>query len=124
MALIKTNLLYTNHLKPYAQKLRREMTKEEKHLWYDFLKNAPCTVKRQQIIGPYITDFYVASKRLVIELDGSQHGDEEQLEADLERDRWFASEGFQVLRYTNTQVHENFQGVCEDIWRYLTEDEG
>ena len=121
---MKTNLLYTGRLKPYAQKLRREMTKEEKHLWYDFLKDAPCTVKRQQIIGPYIADFYVASKRLVIELDGMQHGEEEQLEADLARDRWFASEGFSVLRYTNTQIRENFQVVCEDILWYLTEDKG
>ena len=120
---MKTNLLYTGRLKPYAQKLRREMTKEEKHLWYDFLKDAPCTVKRQQIIGPYIADFYVASKRLVIELDGMHHGEEEQLEADLARDRWFVSNGFRVLRYTHTQVRETFQGVCEDILHYIMDEE-
>ena len=121
---MKTNLRYTEHLKPYAQKLRREMTREEKRLWYDFLKDAPCTVKRQQIIGPYIVDFYAASRHLVIEIDGSQHGDEEQLEAYLARDRWLTNEGYRVLRYTNQQIHKNFLSVCEDILGYLTEDEG
>ena len=60
----------------YAQKLRREMTKEERHLWYDFLKTLPETVNRQKVIGPCIVDFYCASAGLVIELDGSQHFEE------------------------------------------------
>ena len=54
-------------LKRNAQKLRREMTKEERRLWYDFLKQLPITVNRQKVIGPYIVDFYCASAKLVIE---------------------------------------------------------
>jgi very-short-patch-repair endonuclease len=63
------------NLTDYAQQLRREMTKEEKHLWYDFLKSLPVTIQRQKVIGKYIVDFYCASAKLVIEIDGSQHYD-------------------------------------------------
>ena len=63
-------------LRPNAQKLRRNMTKEERHLWYDFLRNLPVTFNRQKVIHPYIVDCYCASARLVIELDGSQHYEE------------------------------------------------
>ena len=52
------------------------MTDEEKHLWYDFLKYLPITVNRQKIVSNYILDFFIASKKLAIELDGSQHGKE------------------------------------------------
>ena len=71
-----------------AQKLRREMTKEERHLWYDFLRTIPFTVNRQKVIGWYIADFYIAQARLVIELDGSQHGEDEIVLADQVRDRF------------------------------------
>ncbi|MBQ3431945.1 MAG: DUF559 domain-containing protein [Clostridia bacterium] len=60
------------HLKSYAQKLRKEMTKEERHLWYDFLKGLPVTFNRQKVIGNYIVDFYCASSKLIIEIDGSR----------------------------------------------------
>ena len=70
------------NLKPAAQKLRREMTREERHLWYDFLKALPVNVHRQQVIGPYIVDFYIAPAKLVIELDGSQHFEPEHLQMD------------------------------------------
>ena len=66
----KTN---NSRLRPYAQKLRREMTKEERHLWYDFLRTLPVNFYRQKVLGSYIVDFYCASAKLVIELDGSQH---------------------------------------------------
>jgi len=56
-----------------AKTLRKNMTKEERHLWYDFLKTLPLTVNRQKVIGNYIVDFYIASSKIVIELDGSQH---------------------------------------------------
>ena len=56
-----------------AKELRKSMTKEERHLWYDFLKQLPITVHRQKPLGNYIVDFYIASAKLVIELDGSQH---------------------------------------------------
>ena len=106
-------------LRPFAQKLRREMTKEERRLWYSFLKTLPVTVNRQKVIGPYIVDFYVASAKLVIELDGSQHYEESGISADRERDQYLASLGLQVLRYTNTDINRNFSTVCEDIWRHI-----
>ena len=62
-----------------AKNLRKNMTKEERHLWYDFLKTLPITVNRQKVIGNYIVDFYIATAKLVIELDGSQHYEESSI---------------------------------------------
>ena len=106
-------------LKPYAQKLRREMTKEEKHLWYDFLKTLPINVNRQKVIGKYIVDFYIASVKTVIELDGSQHYEAEGINSDKKRDAFFNGLGISVLRYSNDDVNNNFDGVCEDILNRL-----
>ena len=108
-------------LKTYAQQLRREMTREERHLWYDFLRNLPVTVNRQKVIGPYIVDFYCASAKLVIELDGSQHYDTEGIRSDEERDTYLCGLGLRVLRYSNRDVNQGFDGVCEDILRKLKE---
>ena len=107
-------------LRGNAQKLRREMTKEERRLWYDFLKRIPVTVNRQKVIGPYIVDFYCASAKLVIELDGSQHYEDEGLASDRERDHMLNQLGITVVRYSNDEVSRNFDGVCEDILRRLT----
>ena len=106
-------------LTPYARRLRREMTKEERHLWYDFLKALPVTVRRQKVLGPYIADFYCAGSKLVIELDGSQHYVDGGPDRDRERDAYFASLGLSVLRYTNLDVERNFDGVCQDILRHM-----
>ena len=107
------------YLKPYSQRLRREMTKEEKHLWYDFLRKLPYPVKRQHMIGSYIVDFYIAAAFLIIEVDGNQHGEDEQLQSDIERDKWLTNEGYRVLRYPNSLLHEHFEDVCNDIWSCL-----
>ena len=106
-------------LKPFAQKLRREMTKQERHLWYDFLKNLPVTFNRQKVIGNYIVDFYCASAKLIIELDGSQHYEDKGIEVDKKRDNCFKELGLRVLRYSNEDVNRNFRGVCEDVLRHL-----
>ena len=106
-------------LKANAQKLRREMTKEERRLWYDFLKRLPITVNRQKVIGHSIVDFYCASAKLAIELDGSQHYEDESLEADRERDHALSRLGITVVRYSNDDVNRNFDGVCEDLLRRL-----
>ena len=95
-----------------AQVLRKSMTKEERHLWYDFLKSLAETFNRQKVIGNYIADFYCAEKRLVIELDGTQHYMDEGKQADKERDAYFSSLGLTVLRYSNRQIHNEFEGVC------------
>ena len=95
------------------------MTKEERHLWYDFLKTLPMMVHRQKVIGNYIVDFYIAEAKLVIELDGSQHFEAEGQQTDAVRDEYLRSLGLTVLRYANSDVNRNFNGVCEDIWNRL-----
>ena len=102
-----------------ARTLRKNMTKEERHLWYDFLKMLPITVHRQKVVGRYIVDFYCASKKLVIELDGSQHYEEQGMQSDALRDEYLKSLGMTVLRYSNLGVRQNFDGVCQDILTHL-----
>ena len=91
------------------------MTKEEKHLWYDFLKSLPFTVHRQKSIGSYILDFYIAEFQLAIELDGAQHAESGNVVADEKRDSYLHSVGITVIRYPNSLLHSNFDGVCDDI---------
>ena len=107
------------NLKAFAQKLRRDMTKEERHLWYDFLKDLPITVNRQKVIGNYIADFYCANAKLIIEIDGTQHYEDEGIKSDKKRDEFFKELGIKVLRYSNEDVNNNFDGICEDILRRL-----
>ena len=107
-------------LKPYSQALRKNMTDQERHLWYDFLKDLPVTVKRQRIINGYIADFYIPSARLVIELDGSQHYTEDGIEYDSVRSGVMESLGLTVLRYSNAEINSSFSSVCEDILAHLT----
>ena len=95
------------------------MTKEERRLWYDFLKQLPVTVNRQKVIGRYIVDFYCASAKLVIELDGSQHYEAKGAASDRERDRALNQLGISVVRYSNDDVNRNFDGVCADLLRRL-----
>ena len=106
-------------LKKNSQILRKSMTKEEKHLWYDFLKDLPVTFHRQKIIDVYIVDFYCASAKLAIELDGSQHYSDEGLRKDSDRDDYLSSLGIKVLRYTNLQIQQDFHSVCEDIYSHI-----
>ena len=102
-----------------ARSLRRNMTKEERHLWYDFLKELPVMVHRQKVVGPYIADFYIAQSKLVIEVDGSQHYEEAGINADRQRDAYFRSHGLQVLRYSNREINQEFRDVCQDILNHL-----
>ncbi|MBQ9414163.1 MAG: endonuclease domain-containing protein [Clostridia bacterium] len=114
------NDLQNKNLTPYAKKLRRDMTKEERHLWYDFLKTLPVTINRQKVIGPYIVDFYCANAKLVIELDGSQHYMPEKAVQDKKRDRYLSERGLMVLRYSNLDINQHFTAVCEDILEHLS----
>ena len=98
-----------------AKNLRKNMTKEERHLWYDFLKKLSITVNRQKVIGKYIVDFYIASHKIAIELDGSQHYGDKNIVYDLDRSKYLQNEGIKVLRYTNLDINRNFEGVCQDI---------
>ena len=106
---------YNTSLTKYAQELRKNMTPEEKHLWYDFLKFLPITVKRQYVIGNYILDFFIPNGNIAIELDGSQHFEPEASEADRKRDAELALVGIKVLRYDNGTINKNFDGVVFDI---------
>ena len=103
-----------------AKTLRKSMTKEERHLWYDFLKTLPVTANRQKVIGKYIVDFYIASSKIVIELDGSQHYEDNAKENDAKRDEFLKSLGIKVLRYSNLDINQRFESVCEDILKKLT----
>jgi very-short-patch-repair endonuclease len=111
---------YNKKLVPNSRILRKNMTKEERHLWYDFLKDFPVTFKRQKIIGNYIVDFYCASAKLVIELDGSQHYEEKGQESDYIRDKFLFENGFLVLRYSNLDINRKFSSVCQDIYNNVT----
>ncbi len=106
-----------------AKRLRRNMTKEERHLWYDFLKNLPVMVHRQKVIDRYIVDFYIASAKLVIELDGSQHYEAAGQHSDEARDVFLRSLGLTVVRYSNADVNSRFQAICEDIWNRVQNSE-
>ena len=113
------NQTHNPKLKTNAQKLRKDMTKEERRLWYDFLKTLPITFNRQKVIGNYIVDFYCAKAKIVIELDGSQHYEDSGKVADTNRDEYLKSLGITVLRYSNLDVKKHFSGVCEDILNHI-----
>ena len=100
---------------PVAKMLRKNMTKEERHLWYDFLKDYPVRFYRQKVLGSYIADFYCAKAKLIIELDGTQHYEEQGATKDAVRTAYLEQYGLQILRFSNRDMNENFRGVCEQI---------
>ena len=102
-------------LVPLSRTLRKNMTKEERRLWYDFLRTYSVKFVRQKILGKYIVDFYSAEAKLIIELDGSQHFEEEGIIKDEERTAYLEQYGLKVLRIPNNYVTQNFAGVCEYI---------
>ena len=106
---------HNKHLVPLAKQLRKEMTKEERHLWYDFLRTYPVRFSRQKVLGKFIADFYSAEAKIVIELDGSQHYEENLAERDAERTAFLEGYGLSILRIPNNEVNRNFYGVCEYI---------
>ena len=106
---------HNKQLVPLARQLRKEMTKEERHIWYDFLRTYPVRFSRQKVLGKYIADFYSAEAKLVIELDGSQHYEDINAEKDAERTAFLEAYGLTVIRIPNNEVARNFRGVCEYI---------
>ena len=98
-----------------ARTLRKNMTPEERHLWYDFLRTYPVRFLRQKILGKYIVDFYCAKANLIVELDGSQHYQTYGMRYDAERTAFLEDYGLRVLRIPNNEVNRNFRGVCEWI---------
>ena len=102
-------------LVPFAKNLRKNMTKEERHLWYDFLKDYPERFCRQKVLGAYIVDFYCAKAKLIVELDGSQHYEPDEEAKDAQRTAFLQQFGLTVIRIPNNEVMQNFRGVCEYI---------
>ena len=115
-------LPYNKKLVSNARELRKNMTPEEKHLWYDLLKRLPFNVRRQHNIENYIVDFYIAEKKTVIEVDGIQHTMAEHTQADNKRDEDLAKWGITVLRYPNDSIRKNFHAVADDILKKLEVD--
>ena len=101
---------------PFAKTLRKNMTPEEKHLWYDFLRDYPVRFMRQKTMGRYIVDFYCAKAKIVIEIDGSQHYSDKGYENDVERTAYLEKEfGVKIIRFTNLDIVNKFEGVCSWI---------
>ena len=98
-----------------SQDLRKNMTREERHLWYDFLKSYPVQFKCQVPVGPYFVDFYCFKARLVVELDGSQHCQPEKIAYDQARTEYLLAQGLYVLRFSNLDVMGQFRAVCDTI---------
>ena len=106
---------HNKQLVPFAKQLRKEMTKEERKLWYDFLRSYPVRFSRQKVLGKYIADFYSADAKLVIELDGAQHYEDRNAEKDTDRTVFLAGYGLTVIRIPNNEISNNFRGVCDYI---------
>ena len=110
---------YNKEFRPLAQNLRKNMTRHERKLWYEFLAGLSVKFNRQAVIENYIVDFYCPSKSLVVELDGSQHYEEEGQKSDIERDKRLCELGYKVLRYSNIDIDRRFDAVCKDIYFHL-----
>ena len=106
---------HNKQLVPLARALRKNMTKEERRLWYDFLRDYPVRFSRQKVLGRYIADFYSAEAKLIIELDGSQHYEDESIRKDARRTEFLEAYGLRIIRAANNEITENFDGVCDYI---------
>ena len=117
------SLPYRHNLIPKAKELRKGATPQENHLWYDFLRTYPVRFQRQKAIQNFIADFYCHKAKLVIELDGSQHYEEQRQAYDKERDAILSGSGLglKVLRFSNAQIDREFSAVCTAIDRALQE---
>jgi len=102
-------------LKEPSRKLRKDSTSQENRLWYDFLRNIKPRFTRQRVISNYIVDFYCHKLKLVIELDGSQHYQEENEKQDLSRMEYMNSLGIKVIRFSNLEIERDFSAVCQSI---------
>ena len=112
---------HNQNLRKNAQNLRKNMTKEEAHLWYQYLCRTKSRFRRQYVIGNYIVDFYCHAAKLVVELDGSQHCTPEKVEYDKNRTVYLESQGLKVVRFSNLDVMRRFRDVCETIDRIVEE---
>lgn len=112
----KKPILSYKNIRQNARYLRKNMTKEEKHLWYDFLSTIKPRFQKQRAIGEYIADFYCHQKKIVIEIDGSQHYEDEFAAYDKSRSEYFKTLGIRTIRFSNREVNQDFRAVCECIY--------
>ncbi|MBQ2899643.1 MAG: endonuclease domain-containing protein [Oscillospiraceae bacterium] len=103
------------NLQGNARELRKNMTPEEKRLWYEFLSPYPVRFRRQEILGEYIADFYCREAKIIIEIDGAQHYLPESIEYDKKRTEYFSDIGVEVIRFLNKDINCNFKNVCAYI---------
>ena len=106
---------HNKKLTSLSQELRKNMTKEERQLWYHYLRKHPIRFRRQVTCGQYILDFYCAKAKLAVELDGSQHFDSDAAEKEAVRNQYLKSLGIYVLHIPNNEIWQNLQGVCQQI---------
>ncbi|MCD7804439.1 MAG: endonuclease domain-containing protein [Oscillospiraceae bacterium] len=112
---------YNSGLKEKARKLRKKMTPEESHLWYDFLKSYPVRIYRQRSIDYFIADFYCSEAKLIIEIDGNQHYTEDGKTQDDVRTEILERYGLEVIRFTNDDIKYRFKNVCDEIDKVIKE---
>ena len=112
---VPMSLPYKSKLIPRAKDLRKNATPLENHLWYDFLRSYPVRFQRQKTIGSFIADFYCHAAKLVIEIDGSQHYEPQEMGYDEERTTVLEQYGPEVLRFSNRDINTDFRAVCEQI---------
>ena len=113
--------LRNKDLLPFARQLRKDMTPQERKLWYTFLRGYTPKFTRQKVMGKYIADFYCAKLKLVLELDGSQHFENAAMEKDEERTAYLRQFGVEVLRFANNEINNNFSAVCQCIDNFVRE---
>jgi len=111
------SLPYNKKNKPLAQHMRNhaQATRQENHLWYDFLSNYPVKFRRQAMIDNFIVDFYCCRAKLIIEVDGSQHETEQGIQKDELRTEKLDAYGLQVIRIPNRYIDKDFYMVCDYI---------
>ena len=115
---------YNNKHKEQSRKLRKNMTEQERRLWYCFLRKYPIKVYRQRTIGSYIADFYCSKAKIVIEIDESQHYTDEGMNYDENRTIAINEFGVEVIRFSNYDVNTNFEGVCMEIDKVISDRMG
>ncbi|MGD0191027.1 MAG: endonuclease domain-containing protein [Rhizomicrobium sp.] len=111
----------SSHKIALARRLRASATDAERKLWV-FLRGkqiAGFRFRRQHPIGPYIVDFYCSAAKLIVELDGSQHGEPRNVVYDANRDQWLTTRGYRVLRFANANFLREHEAVLDEIHRAI-----
>jgi very-short-patch-repair endonuclease len=106
---------YRRSLKRRSQSLRRDPSPAERKLWYEFLRGLPDKFTRQKPLVHYVVDFYCSRQRLVVEVDGDSHFTEEAMGRDATRTAALEAIGVRVLRLTNQEVMQDFEGACGKV---------